>query len=102
MRRYRATGSLASGKIGGHRQLILETPHDWLMGRVAERSSITVRFEGNAVRRYLTNSGSERLGNTQRIWEGSDPAQELHDEDPGNRDAHDPKNDVTHGRALSC
>lgn len=43
MRRYRATGSLASGKIGGHRRPILEDERDWLMGRIAEQSDITVR-----------------------------------------------------------
>jgi transposase len=43
MRRYRATGSLAPGKIGGHRRPILEAERDWLMGRIAEQSDITVR-----------------------------------------------------------
>lgn len=43
MRRYRATGSLACGKMGGHRRPVLEAERDWLMGRVAEQSGITVR-----------------------------------------------------------
>src|SRR5690606_12149950 len=43
MRRYRATGSLAPGKMGGHRRPILEAERDWLMERVAKQSDITVR-----------------------------------------------------------
>ena len=43
MRRYRATGSLAPGKMGGHRRPILEAERDWLMRRPAEQSDITVR-----------------------------------------------------------
>lgn len=43
MRRYRTTGSLAPGKIGGHRRPILEAERDWLMGRIAEQPDITVR-----------------------------------------------------------
>ena len=43
IRRYRATGSLAPGKLGGHRRPILDSERDWLMGRVAEQSDITVR-----------------------------------------------------------
>lgn len=43
MRRYRATGSLAPGKMGGHRRPILEAQRDWLMGRIADQADITVR-----------------------------------------------------------
>ena len=43
MRRYRATGSLAPGKIGGHRRPILEAERGWLMQRIAEQADITVR-----------------------------------------------------------
>jgi len=43
MRRYRATASLAPGKIGGHRRPILASERDWLLGRIAEQSDITVR-----------------------------------------------------------
>ena len=43
LRRYRATGSIAPGKIGGHRPPRLEAERDWLMARVAEQPDITVR-----------------------------------------------------------
>ena len=43
MRRYRATGSLAPDKIGGHRRPILEAERDWLMSRIADQADITVR-----------------------------------------------------------
>lgn len=43
MRRYRATGSLAPGKLGGHRRPILEAERDWLLKRVAEQPDVTVR-----------------------------------------------------------
>ena len=43
MRRYRATGSLAPDKIGGHRRPILEVERDWLMSRIADQADITVR-----------------------------------------------------------
>lgn len=49
MRRYRATGSLASGKIGGHRRPILAAERDWLMARIAEQSDITVRALADAL-----------------------------------------------------
>lgn len=43
MRRYRATGSLSPGKIGGHRRPILEAERDWLMNRISDHADITVR-----------------------------------------------------------
>jgi len=43
LRRDRATGSLAPGKIGGHRRPLLEGERDWLMARIAEQSDITIR-----------------------------------------------------------
>ncbi len=43
MRRYRTTGSLAPGKIGGHRRPILDAERKWLMGRIAEQPDIRVR-----------------------------------------------------------
>lgn len=42
LRRYRATGSIAPGKIGGHCSPRLEAERDWLMARVAEQPDITV------------------------------------------------------------
>ena len=49
MRRYRATGNLAPGKIGGHRRPILEAERDWLMARIAEQPDITVRALADAL-----------------------------------------------------
>jgi len=43
MRRYRATGSLAPDKVGGHRRPILEAERDWLLQRIADQADITVR-----------------------------------------------------------
>ena len=43
MRRYRATGSLAPDKVGGHRRPILEAEREWLMARIADQADITVR-----------------------------------------------------------
>ena len=49
MRRYRATGSLAPGQIGGHRRPILESERAWLMGRIAAQSDITDRALADAL-----------------------------------------------------
>lgn len=43
MRRYRATGSVASGRMGGHRRPILETERDWLLARIKSQPDVTVR-----------------------------------------------------------
>lgn len=43
LRRFRATGSLAPGKVGGHRRPILEAERDWLLERIADQADITVR-----------------------------------------------------------
>ncbi len=49
MRRFRATGSLSPGKMGGHRRPILESERDWLMERVAKQPDITVRALADAL-----------------------------------------------------
>lgn len=49
MRRYRATGSLAPGKLGGHRRPILEAERDWLMARLAEQPDVTTRALADAL-----------------------------------------------------
>lgn len=43
MERYRATGSVAPAKMGGHRRPILEEERDWILARIAEQSDITTR-----------------------------------------------------------
>jgi transposase len=43
MARYRATGSTAPGKMGGHRRPVLEGEREWILARVAEQSDITTR-----------------------------------------------------------
>ena len=41
--RYRATGSAAAGKMGGHRPFLLEGERDWLLSRLAEEPDISMR-----------------------------------------------------------
>ncbi len=43
MRRYRATGSIAPGQMGGRRPLKLAAWRDWLMQRISEKPDITTR-----------------------------------------------------------
>ena len=43
MRRYRATGSVASGRMGGHRRPIPETERDWVLARIKAQPDVTVR-----------------------------------------------------------
>lgn len=43
MRRYRATGSIAPGQMGGHKPLKLAAWRDWLMQRLGEKPDITTR-----------------------------------------------------------
>lgn len=43
MARYRATGSLRPGQMGGHRPRILDRERDWVLARIAERADITTR-----------------------------------------------------------
>ena len=43
MRRYRATGSVEPGKMGGHRQPVLQSERDWVLARIAEEPDITLR-----------------------------------------------------------
>ena len=43
MQRYRTTGTVAPGKIGGHRRAILEPERDWLLGRISDQPDLTVR-----------------------------------------------------------
>lgn len=41
--RYRATGSAAPGKMGGHRPFLLEAELDFLLSRLAEEPDISMR-----------------------------------------------------------
>lgn len=41
--RYRATGSAAPGKMGGHRPFLLEGERDWLLGRLSQEPDISMR-----------------------------------------------------------
>lgn len=41
--RQRRTGSVAPGKIGGHKPLKLEPERDWVLARLAEQPDLTVR-----------------------------------------------------------
>lgn len=40
--RYRATGSVAPGKVGGHRKRLLEPYRDFIVARVNETSHLTL------------------------------------------------------------
>jgi transposase len=41
--RYRATGSAAAKRMGGHRRLVLSGERDWLLARIAEKPDVTLR-----------------------------------------------------------
>lgn len=43
MKRYRRTGSVAPGQMGGHRRLVLERERDWILARIDEQPDITTR-----------------------------------------------------------
>lgn len=43
MSRYRATDSVAPGKMGGHRRPVLENEREWILARIAEQPDITTR-----------------------------------------------------------
>lgn len=43
MARYRATGSVRPGQMGGHRPRVLDSERDWVMARIAEQPDITTR-----------------------------------------------------------
>jgi len=43
MQRYRATGSLEPGQMGGHKPLKLAAWREWLMKRIGEEPDITTR-----------------------------------------------------------
>ena len=43
MARYRATGSLKPGQMGGHRPRILDSEREWVLARIAEQIDITTR-----------------------------------------------------------
>jgi transposase len=76
--RYRATGSVAPGKIGGHRKRVLEpyrafilerigqTPHLTLYGLKAELAARGVNVSHNAVWMFLQREGLRFKKNTVR------------------------------------
>lgn len=41
--RFRATGSVAPGAMGGHRRPVLEGERDWLLARLRDKPDLTVR-----------------------------------------------------------
>ncbi len=43
MQRYRATGSIEPGRMGGHKPLKLAAWRDWLLGRIDEKPDVTTR-----------------------------------------------------------
>jgi len=43
LQRYRATGSIAPGQMGGHKPLKLADWQDWLLQRIGEKPDITTR-----------------------------------------------------------
>jgi transposase len=43
MARYRATGSLKPGQMGGHRPRLLDSERDWVLARIAGQADITTR-----------------------------------------------------------
>lgn len=49
MQRYRATGSIEPGQMGGHKPLKLEAWRDWLMQRIGEKPDATTRELADAL-----------------------------------------------------
>jgi len=43
LQRYRATGSIKPGRMGGHKPLKLAAWRDWLMQRIGQKPDITTR-----------------------------------------------------------
>jgi len=41
--RFRTTGSVAPGQMGGHRRPVLEAERGWLLARLREKPDLTVR-----------------------------------------------------------
>jgi putative transposase len=41
--RYRATGSVTPGKMGGHRRPVLNDQRDWILSRISEQPDLTTR-----------------------------------------------------------
>ncbi len=44
--RFRATGSAAARKVGGHRPFALAGEREWLLSRLAEKPDLTLRALG--------------------------------------------------------
>jgi len=67
--RYRATGSVAAGKVGGHRRPVLEPHRDFIVERIKQKPHLTlhglkdelaargVNVSHNAVWRFLRREG---------------------------------------------
>ena len=53
MQRRRATGSLAPGRVGGRRPLVLAAERAWLLARIVEKPDLTLR----AIRAELAARG---------------------------------------------
>ena len=85
--RHRATGSVAPGKMGGHRRRVLEPHRDFIVGRINQTSHLTlhglrdelaargVKVSHNAVWLFLRREGlsfKKRMARPvcKRIFEG--------------------------------
>ena len=60
-RRYRRTGSVAPGKMGGHRKIVLEPYGDFIIARIEERWRYLGRLIATVTpeecANYLQNAG---------------------------------------------
>ena len=81
--RYRATGSVAPAKIGGHRRPILDPHRDFIMERIAQVPHLTlfglkdalaargVRVSHNTIWMFLRREGLSFKKNTVRAGAGA-------------------------------
>jgi transposase len=76
--RYRATGSVAPGKVGGHRKSVLAPHRDYILERIAQSPHLTlhglkaelaargIKVSHNAVWRFLRREGLRFKKNSTR------------------------------------
>jgi transposase len=51
--RYRSTGSVAPGQMGGHRRRVLDPHRDFIIGRIGETPHLTVRCLRDILERVM-------------------------------------------------